>query len=589
MVPPACRIFLLPLLFFIAAGLPPCALALAASAINVQILGVNQAQEANIRESLSLLRALQKRHLEVDDLRALNQLAPAQIQAALAPFGYYSPSIDSQLREVTPDHWQVSYQIDPGPATRLRQVDIRLTGAGSTDPALQALIDAASLKPGQRLQHARYEDLKNSLQQAALERGYFDARFPHHTLSVNPLQHWADIDLEFATGPRYRIGALQIDQSVLTAKRLAPYIQLQPGEPFMASTLLEQRFLLEDSGYFTNVDVLPDHVHAQAGQVPIVIKAPPNKRNRYTMGLGYGTDTGPRIDLGIERRWVNRQGHRLRGDVRVSQIKNTISAQYLIPVGQIQSDYYAINLDREEIDELGDGSTRAFVLSLQRTQPWHDWVSRLQLRIKHERSEFGGLTQSTTLVMPEATLSRISSDNVLFPTHGWSLLLSARGASDQLLSNTSFAQLDALVHYIRPLGARSRLLLRGKVGVSWADSVTDIPASARYFSGGDQSVRGYSFQTLGPRDDRGLVIGGKYLLELSIEADHYFVGNWGGAIFFDAGNASNNRHLNLQRGVGLGLRYRSPVGVIRVDLAHPLDDADEAPDLRLHVSIGSDL
>jgi translocation and assembly module TamA len=140
---------------------------------------------------------------------------------------------------------------------------------------------------------------------------------------------------------------------------------------------------------------------------------------------------------------------------------------------------------------------------------------------------------------------------------------------------------------VLPLTQRSRLLLRGKLGVIQAAAFSDLPPSQRFFAGGDQSVRGYGYQELGPENSAGDVIGGQYLTVASIEADYLLYGNFGVAAFFDAGNAGDSFLPSLKKGVGIGLRYRSPVGMIRLDFAHPLDDPDN--DFRIHISIGSDL
>lgn len=564
--------------------------ATAATAVDVTISGIDGAALENVRRSLSIVQQAQTRDLTNDDLRRLHARATTEIQRALQPFGYYSVQVRGSLRQdLAAKTWHASYAVSSGPVTRLRKVQVRIDGQGRDDPELQLLIAKSGLVAGAPLLHQAYEDLKTALGQLALDRGYFDARFKRHNLHVRPAAQVADIDLLFATGPRYRFGAVQIEQDVLTSKRLAPYITIQPGEPFDGQRLLDLQFALSDSGYFDAVEVTVDRNRATNRMVPVVVRASPNKRNRYTAGVGYGTDTGPRLSLGMVRRWLNPEGHRWQADLRLSEIKNTLASRYLMPVGQIGKDYYAVNFDVEDTQDLGDGSTRAAALGLQRTQPWRDWERRLQLSVQREQSRFGSEQQLTTLVMPQITLSRSVADDALFPRKGWSLVLDLRGADESLLSDSSFLQGRITARYVQPLGIGRRLLLRGDLGSSLASAVNQLPASQRFFAGGDQSVRGYKFQTLGPRDAQGLVVGGQHLLVTSVEVDQAIRERWGVAAFFDAGNAANDFKFDFARGAGLGLRWRSPVGMVRIDLAHPLDDRDGAPDVRLHLGIGSDL
>jgi translocation and assembly module TamA len=130
------------------------------------------------------------------------------------------------------------------------------------------------------------------------------------------------------------------------------------------------------------------------------------------------------------------------------------------------------------------------------------------------------------------------------------------------------------------------MLAHAEAGAAVADQFFDLPPSQRFFTGGDRSVRGYDYQDIGPQNLVGETVGGRYLLAAGIEADYLIYGDFGAAVFFDAGDAFNDAP-DLQKGAGIGLRYRSPVGMIRLDFAHPFDDPDDS--FRFHLSIGPDL
>jgi len=171
--------------------------------------------------------------------------------------------------------------------------------------------------------------------------------------------------------------------------------------------------------------------------------------------------------------------------------------------------------------------------------------------------------------------------------NGWSLSFTARSTAGTLLSDASFSQLLANAKWIRAFAGNNRLILRGTVGATWTNDFTALPPQLRFFAGGDQSVRGYSFESIGPRNGFDRVIGGKNLAVASTEVEHYFTRNWGIAAFVDAGNAFDGTDYRPKIGAGLGVRWLSPVGMIRVDLGTPIHSEDHG--IELGLTIGPDL
>jgi translocation and assembly module TamA len=557
-----------------------------AQPVQVEIQGLEEAELNNARLALSLLRPPQDRPLTETEVQQRHRAAPSEIGEALRPFGYYSASIESELIRTESGEWRARYVVQTGPPILLRQVTIEIVGPGKSEPALQALVQKAP-QPGERLLHARYDSFKQSLLRLATENGYLDARWSRHVLRVDTVRQVADVDLVMDTGPRFQFGEIRIAQDVLHPEVFARYVTLKPGQPFDSSELLKTQFALSDAGYFEQVEVSLDREGEVDGRVPVVVRAVARKRARYTAGVGYGTDTGPRLSLGTELRWVNARGHRLRGDLRLSALKSTLSSQYLIPIGDINRDYLALSANVQDSTDLGDGDSRGYTLGLSRNQPWRGWERSLYLNLERETFTFGDATEQTSLLIPGIKLTREQLDDALFPRRGWSLLVDLHGASSALLSDVSFLQMHAALRTVFPLGENLRLLLRGEAGTSAVDRISELPATQRFYAGGDQSVRGYRYQSIGPTNAQGLVIGGEHLLAGSIEADWFFNGPWGAAMFFDVGGASNSSDFDFARGAGFGLRWRSPIGMVRVDLAHPLDD--DAPDVRLHLTLGTGL
>jgi translocation and assembly module TamA len=205
------------------------------------------------------------------------------------------------------------------------------------------------------------------------------------------------------------------------------------------------------------------------------------------------------------------------------------------------------------------------------------------MNYQHEDFSLGEEDRRVNFFIPGFTLSQLSADDILFPRRGYTWSADLRGAPG-LISDTTYARLELAGKRVYPLGERGRLLLRSQLGAMSVEDFTRLPATERFFTGGDQSVRGYDFQTLAPEDDSGEVVGGQYLAVGSIELDYLFVGNFGAAVFVDSGNATDDFLPSLKTGAGIGFRWRSPVGMLRIDIAHPFDHPDD--DYRLHITIG---
>jgi translocation and assembly module TamA len=285
-------------------------------------------------------------------------------------------------------------------------------------------------------------------------------------------------------------------------------------------------------------------------------------------------------------RRINRRGHLFRADLQLSTIRNTLSAQYEIPIKNVATDSVAFAGTLQQ-KEIGDAETDQFILGVSRNELWQGIRRQLYFNYQRENFSFGnGSTQQANLLYPGITLTRKRADDPSFPRHGYSASLDLHGGDENLLSETSFVRPSAEARAVFPLGSRGRLLLHTEVGATVADEFLELPPSERFFTGGDRSVRGYDYQDIGPENAAGDTVGGRYLLAGGVEADYLFHGDYGAAAFFDAGDAFNDTP-DPQRGVGVGLRWFSPVGVVRLDFAHPFDDPDD--DFRFHLSIGPDL
>ncbi len=518
-------------------------------------------------------------------IRRVHKLASDEIRQALMPFGYYSALIDSSLKR-TNLAYVARYQIDPGPPTRINTVNVSVQGAAETEALVQSALNDISLKPGQRLLHQRYETTKQRLLEVVYGLGYLDARYTSAKLQVHPRQHRADVVLQLDSGERYYFGHFNLVQNILNPDFAARFLQIQPGEPFDARRLIDLQLKLSDTDYFSTVDVRTNKAQAVEHRIPVSIVTAPQKSQRYSVGAGYGTDTGPRIKLGAEFRRLNRRGHQFSTDIQASAVRNTVAAEYRVPIKDVTRDRYRI-FARLEQAEVGDADTDQFSVGLQREEDWLGMRRQLYVKYDGENFSFGDEPkQQSRLLIAGASLAFQRADDPLFARRGLSVTLDVHGAAESVASETTFIQSKAAAHAVWPLGTRGRLLLRGEAGLTEADDFSKLPPAERFFTGGDRSVRGYAFESLSPENAAGDDIGGSHLTVASAEVDYLVRGNFGLAAFYDYGGTSDSFGEDLRSGVGIGLRYRSPVGMIRVDLAHPLNDDTK---VRLHLSLGPDL
>lgn len=568
--------------------------------VEIEISGLDKALEENVRAHLDIARLVPQTGLipfnpfEQDQpppaiteskVRRLHRLATKEIGEALQPFGYYEPVVQAQLVH-DGDTWRAQYQVDTGPSTRIDQLDIQISGAGQTHDSILAARDASRLQPGEQLLHSDYEATKQALLQAALVAGFLDARYQRAELRILKARHLAQVQLLLDTGPRYFFGPISIEQDILDPDFVQQFVHIEQGAPFNTDALLELQLALSDSGYFSRVEVTPRRAATSDFHVPVVITTKPAKPRRYAFGLGYGTDTGPRLSLATEFRRINKRGHRVFADIRLSEILQSVGAQYKIPIGNLVSDRLIFS-SRADFETFADGgSSDRYTLGISRNEEWRSLQRRLYMNYQHENFSLGEDDSTVDFFIPGFTLSQLRADNILFPRRGYSWSADLRGTPG-LISDTTFARIELAGQRIFPLGKHGRLLLRSQLGALSVEDFSRLPTTERFFAGGDQSVRGYGYQKLAPEDDSGDVVGGQYLAVGSIELDYLFVGNFGAAVFIDSGNADDEFLPSLKTGAGIGFRWRSPVGMLRIDIAHPFDDPDDH--YRLHITIGPNL
>ncbi|HEX5961004.1 MAG TPA: autotransporter assembly complex family protein [Rhodanobacteraceae bacterium] len=564
-----------------------------ADTLEVTVTGVDKDLAAAVRAQLTASQYAGRKDVSETQAHLLADDATKQAATALQPYGYYNAKVEGRL-ERNGDAWQLHLTVTPGPATRVATLDIVVpAAAGELKPVHQA-VRAFHPRVGEPMDDAEYEASKGAIGSALLETGWLDANATVHEVAVSRADNRADIHLHYTLGERYKLGAVSFEGSQFRTGFLQRYVPWESGDWYSQSSLLALQQALNDADYFSIVTVEPEVAEAKDHVVPVKVEVAPAKRTVYTAGVFVGTDTGPGVRAGIKRRWINSLGHTMEYQALVAQRLKTAQVVYGIP--RPGHDHASFNLGIGYRDEnTRTSKSRTFSIAANETRDWHGWVRTLGVHLlsgtftvgnSRSDADIPGIERGqSTLVYPEIGLTKKAADNPLFVRKGYSINLVVRAAPG---IDTRFAQALAQVVWIHGLGSRNRLILRGDAGITTVEDFSKLPPQLRFFAGGDRSIRGYAYQALGPRNSYGLVVGGQRLLVGSATVEHYFTRNWGIAAFVDSGDAFDGTDFHARTGAGLGLRWRSPVGMVRVDVGMPINNP-YYHGAQLHIIIGPDL
>jgi translocation and assembly module TamA len=393
--------------------------------------------------------------------------------------------------------------------------------------------------------------------------------------------------LRLTSGPRYHFGQVQFEGGFLRDDLLHGYTDIQPGDPYDAAAINEMYEVLSGSSYFKTVTIDTDPVDEESKTVPVIVSLTPGTRRIYSIGAGYATDTGPQARLGYSNRRRNDKGHQLESRLYWSSVNSELSASYRWPHGDPRHDWVSVVTGVQHEDTETSDSDK-YKIGINRSRSLSPtWLQTHYIDYEFEKFKVGDQDTSSKLLIFGMNYESAIGRELIRVDNGRHWNVDIRGAADSLGSDTSFVQLRARAKYIHSFGVRTRVLLRANLGVTAKDEFEDLPASVRFFAGGDRSVRGYEYESLGPTDSNGLVIGGSNLLDGSLEFDFALTERWSIATFVDSGSAFNGTDVDFSTGAGLGVRWYSPIGPVRLDLAHPFDNPDQK--IRIHINLGPDL
>lgn len=538
------------------------------------IQGIGGELQSNVESRLKTLTKNNVLTSQTDD--ELKQ----QIANALYPFGYFKPDIIIQQRNNT----VLRITINQGSPLYITHLSVGVIGEGKNNLYINKALRHLNIKQGELFNSKQYESAKQELIDAAEHEGYLHASFDKEEVLIDKAKYTSSITLLLNTGSQYYFGQVQFDPGTISPELLHRYVPFAQGQPYSTDQILAFNSALSGSGYFKSVSIKPQ-INAADHIIPIDVHTQPVPRKNYSLGLGFGTDTGVRGRLGYHIIPVNRYGHKFNLVALGSLKENSLQAQYVIPGRNPLTDQYDV-LGNLSTLNYNAGYSNSFLLSFAQRHNETSFQRVLSLNGLYERFNYQNqlVRQEKLSFFPKATFTWLYRQNQLFSPNGYNLTLSGLTANKAVLSEISFTQVlinAKAAAYIEPL--RTRIYLHGIQGFTQIDDIDQMPLSLAQLLGGADNLKGYSYNSIGP---------GKIMSYAGIELQKETIKNWYLIGFLDTGDVYKPSFKSWQNDVGAGLMWVSPVGPIKIGVAQPVNSrlnpvSGQKP--RLVISMGPDL
>ncbi|ALB68242.1 autotransporter assembly complex protein TamA [Cronobacter dublinensis] len=558
-----------------------------AAPVRLQVEGLSGALQKNVRAQLSTIQVD-----EVTPDRRFRARVDDAIRKGLKALGYYEPTIDFELREPPAGGRRqvLLARVSPGEPVRIGATNVILRGGARDDKEYLALLKKRPAV-GTVLNHNDYDSFKKGLTSVALRRGYFDSEYKKSQLGVSVERRQAFWDIDYDSGTRYRFGDVTFAGSQIREEYLQNLVPFKKGDYYQSSDVAELSRRLSATGWFNSVVVAPEFEKSRQTKVlPLRGVVSPRIKNTVEVGAGYSTDVGPRLKANWRKPWINSYGHSLTTSTSISAPEQQLDFSYKMPLLKNPLEQYYLVQGGFKRTDLNDTEADSTTLAVSRYWDLSSgWQRAINLRWSLDHFTQANVTHTTMLLYPGVMLSRTRSRGGLMPTWGDSQRYSIDYSDTAWGSDVDFVVLQAQNAWIRTLYDKHRFVARGNLGWIETNDFERVPPDLRFFAGGDRSIRGYKYKSISPENDKGKLTGASKLATGSLEYQYNVTGKWWGAVFIDSGEAVNDiKQSNFKTGAGVGVRWQSPVGPIKLDFAVPVGDKEEHG-LQFYIGLGPEL
>ncbi|MCG8707353.1 outer membrane protein assembly factor [Brenneria sp. 4F2] len=558
-----------------------------AANVRLQVVGLDGALQKNVRARLSTIAAD-----EVNADGRFRARVDDAIRQGLRALGYYEPQIAFDFRPAVNGGRPVLIaSVTAGEPVKIADVNIVLRGGSRDDKDFQQLVKNDTPDVGSILNHGAYDSFKNSLNGLSLRKGYFDAHFLQSQLGVIKEERKGFWDIDYDSGERYRFGEVKFEGSQIREEYLRNLVPFHTGDAYSSEALGEFNRRLSATGWFNSVVVSPDFSQSKTTKaLPLDAVISPRTRNRIETGVGYATDVGPRFKTTWNKPWINAYGHSLESSINVSAPEQSLDLSYKIPLLKNPLEQYYLLQGGFKREDLNDTKSDSTTLNVARYWDLSSgWQRAVNLRWSLDHFTQGSVTDTTMLLYPGVSINRTRQRGGLMPVWGDSQRYSIDVSDTLWGSDIDFVVLQAQNVWIRTLADKHRFVARGNVGWIETNNFSRVPPSLRFFAGGDRSIRGYKYKSISPRDGDDKLTGASKLATGSLEYQYNVTGKWWGAVFVDSGEAVNDiKQSDVKTGAGIGVRWASPIGPVKFDLATPIGDP-EKHGVQFYIALGPEL
>ncbi|MEO8417547.1 MAG: autotransporter assembly complex family protein [Methylophilaceae bacterium] len=537
-----------------------------------------------LKQHLEIMRWLDNPRMNSNEWHRLLKISPRAIEDLLATEGYFAPRIEQQLSDSNGVS-TARFIITPGSATSIKSVDIGFTGAirqqaENSNPNPEQLRENWQLPTGVRFTQDAWSRAKRSLLSSLLLERYPTASIADSEALIDAQASSATLSLQVDSGPEFFFGDLEIEGLQRYPSRVVRNLNpIAPGTPYSQAALFKYQADLQATDYFTSTQVTAKTDTDNPAATPIVVRVVEQPAVTVGVGVGASTNTGARVQLNYKNRNLLDRGWRLDSSLKLEQRAQSLSAVTQLPVTRdgyrdsINNHLLRLSIEGQTTTSFNNGVKRAWgPRTFEQSVGANYLVENLQ--VDGQRAE----TKKAGTLSYGITIRRL--DNDIAPTKGFLFNVQVAGAPLESLSDGRFLQTYSKAQGYYPLGKSTQLIGRLEGGV--VNGGNSVPATFLFRAGGDQSVRGYAFQSLGVKEGNAIT-GGRYLVTGSMEIIQWLTERWGAAAFVDFGDAAASmRELNPVYGYGLGARFKSPAGGIGVDIAY----GEATGDIRLHFNLG---